>query len=194
MTQKAYPLDDTNYLAEDVRLYHVARNVGVINLTGADLAVSPGGGMSVKVSPGFAYLHTKEGNPGGITFSSDAEETFQISAAGSTTRFDYISVRYTAQALAGQAGNTCAIVYTKGSSTRPTPIRNATTYEIILAIIQVSANTSAISAESIQDARADDEICGYSFDDFKYKVGTLTNRDEILAATPDGWFYFQLED
>ena len=33
MTQRAYPLDDTNYLAEDVRLFHVARTPGIFNAT-----------------------------------------------------------------------------------------------------------------------------------------------------------------
>lgn len=39
MTQKAYPLDDTEYYAEDVRLFHLGRTSGVFNITEDDLRV-----------------------------------------------------------------------------------------------------------------------------------------------------------
>ena len=44
MAQKAYPLDNTKYLSEDVRLYHVGRTTGIFNATGDDLKVSASGG------------------------------------------------------------------------------------------------------------------------------------------------------
>lgn len=56
MAQKAYPLDNTKYLSEDVRLYHVGRTTGIFNATGDDLKVSASGGMNIKVSPGYAFL------------------------------------------------------------------------------------------------------------------------------------------
>ena len=37
MTQRAYPLDDTEYYAEDVRLFHVGRTSGIFNVTADDL-------------------------------------------------------------------------------------------------------------------------------------------------------------
>lgn len=188
MTERAYPLDNVNYYAEDVQMYHAARNVGVINITGDDLVVKPAGGMNVLVTPGYAFLHTADGKAGGITYGSDAQITKTVSTAGTSVRYDYVAVRFSSST------NKCETVLVKGSNTRPTPVRNATTYEIILAIIKLAANASSITAASIEDTRGNDDLCGFSFEDFKYKVGGLTDRDAILRETPEGWFYFQLED
>ena len=59
MAQKAYPLDNTKYLSEDVRLYHVGRTAGIFNATGDDLKVSASGGMNIKVSPGYLVLKVR---------------------------------------------------------------------------------------------------------------------------------------
>ena len=159
MTQKAYPLDDTDYLAEDVRLFHVARTPGIFNATGTDLQVSANGRMAVDVKPGYAFLLTSKDGVGGITYGNDATEGLTVPTAESTTRYDYIAVRYTKEA------NTCKLVCVKGSSAKPTaPVRTASIYEIILAIITVRANASEVTASDIQDTRMDEALCGLVVD------------------------------
>lgn len=159
MTQKAYPLDDTEYYAEDVRLFHVGRTSGIFNVTSADLQVSSAGGMTVSVAPGYAFLLTEKDGVGGITYGNDEAVTFTVDTASTTLRYDYISCRYT------QSENKCELKYTKGSGTKPTyPTRSASEYEIILAIIQVPANAESIRAMDIIDTRLDENMCGLVID------------------------------
>lgn len=155
MTQKAYPLDNTQYLAEDVRLYHIARTTGIFNVTGEDLKVSASGGMNVKISPGYAFLLTAKSAIGGFTYGNTSDVTLTIDIASSITRYDYISVRYV------KGSNSCELAYVRGDDGRPTtPVRNENIYEIILAIIQVPANASAITAGNIIDTRLNETFCG----------------------------------
>lgn len=159
MTQKAYPLDDTDYLAEDVRLFHVARSSGIFNATGTDLQVSANGRMAVDVKPGYAFLLTSKDGVGGITYGSNATEGLVVPTAESTTRYDYIAVRYS------KDSNSCKLVCVKGSSAKPTaPVRTASVYEIILAILTVRTNASEIRASDIQDTRLDEKMCGLVVD------------------------------
>lgn len=159
MTQRAYPLDDTDYYAEDVRLFHVGRTSGIFNVTADDLRVKANGGMKVGITPGYAFLLTAENGVGGITYGNDAEVVFTVDTASTTLRYDYISVRYS------KSTNKCELTYVKGSGTKPTyAIRGASQYEIILAIIQVPANAESIQARDIIDTRLDENLCGLTID------------------------------
>lgn len=159
MTQRAYPLDDTDYYAEDVRLFHVGRTSGIFNVTADDLRVKANGGMKVGITPGYAFLLTAEKGVGGITYGNDAEVVFTVDTASTTLRYDYISVRYS------KSTNKCELTYVKGSGTKPTyAVRGASQYEIILAIIQVPANAESIQAKDIIDTRLDENLCGLTID------------------------------
>lgn len=159
MTQRAYPLNDTDYYAEDVRLFHVGRTSGIFNITSDDLRVQSSGGMKVSVTSGYAFLLTEKDGVGGITYGNDATVTFTVDTASTTLRYDYISVRYS------KSKNTCELTYVKGSSTKPTyAVRSANEYEIILAIIQVPANAESIRALDIIDTRLDENLCGLTID------------------------------
>ena len=154
MTQRAYPLDNTEYYAEDVRLFHVARTPGIFNATGTDLQVSAAGGMKLSVLPGYAYLLTSDSTVGGITYGSSAIETINAEVASSTARYDYISVRY------DKLANECKLKYTRGTDDYPTPVRNANSYEIILALIHVRDSATEIKNSDITDTRLDEAYCG----------------------------------
>lgn len=159
MTQRAYPLDDTDYYAEDVRLFHVGRTSGIFNITEDDLRVKSSGGMKVAVSPGYAFLLAAENGVGGITYGNTADVAFTVGTASTTLRYDYVSVRYT------KSTNKCELVYVKGTGKKPTyAARNSSQYEIILAIIQVPANAESIQARDIIDTRLDENLCGLTID------------------------------
>ena len=51
MSQTAFPLDDTPYLAQDLRLWHIGRTTGIINATVTDFTVTPVDGIN-----GFAWI------------------------------------------------------------------------------------------------------------------------------------------
>ena len=158
MTQKAYPLDNTEYYAEDVRLFHVARTSGIFNATGNDLQVTAAGGMKLNVSPGYAFLLTAKDGVGGITYGSNAKETLNAEVPEKEDRYDYVSVRY------DKVSNTCALAYTKGTTTQPEPVRNANSYEIILAVVTIRKNATDIRASDITDTRLNGDVCGLVID------------------------------
>lgn len=159
MTQRAYPLDDTDYYAEDVRLFHVGRTSGIFNVTADDLRVKANGGMKVGITPGYAFLLTADKGVGGITYGNTEEVVFTVDTASTTLRYDYISVRYS------KSTNSCELTYVKGTGTKPTyAVRGASQYEIILAIIQVPANAESIQARDIIDTRLDENLCGLTID------------------------------
>lgn len=159
MAQKAFPLDNTDYYAEDVRLFHVGRTSGIFNVTKDDLRVKANGGMQVSITPGYAFLLAAKNGVGGITYGNTSEVVFNVDTASVIVRYDYISVRYT------KITNKCELVYTKGTSTKPTyAVRNESQYEIILAIIQVPANAESIQDKDIIDTRLDENLCGITID------------------------------
>lgn len=45
----AFPLDDTYYLAQDMRLFHAGRTPGILNVTGNDFQVQANSGMNLTV-------------------------------------------------------------------------------------------------------------------------------------------------
>lgn len=155
MTQRCYPLNDDNYTAEDVRLYHAGRTSGIFNLTGEDLQVSWTSGMNVSISKGCAYLLTDVDGFGGVTYANTSSVTLSTDTASSNTRYDYVAVRYT------KAKNTCELVYVRGDTSMPKAcVRTANIYEIIIAIIQVPGNASSLSAACIIDTRLNETFCG----------------------------------
>ncbi|MEV5136242.1 tail fiber domain-containing protein [Streptomyces syringium] len=103
-----------------------------------------GAGMSVKVQPGFAVVR-------GHAVLSTAVETLTLAAAGTSTRYDRVALRLdpsvnqiTLTVLQGAVGGGV-----------PTPTQTDTgIYELPLATITVSANTSAIASASVSKERA----------------------------------------
>lgn len=174
MAQKAYPLDNTEYFAEDVALFHAGRTSGIFNFTSDDLRVKADGGMTVSVTSGYAFLMRAKDDARGMTYMNDSEVSFKVDTASTTLRYDYISVRYS------KAENACTLKYIKGGNTKPTyALRDANNYEIILAIIQVPANAESINARDIIDTRLDENLCGLTIDGM-IKLPTLGMQEQFL--------------
>lgn len=155
----AFPLDDTNYLAQDMRLFHAGRTPGILNVTGSDFQVKASGGMNLTVSDGVAYTHTKLNEFGGVIFSPGQAVELTAPVAEYYTRYDYVAIRYT------QTSNQVQVVYVKGNAEMPTEaIQNQTQYDLIIAIIVVPANAGSISPENIMDTRLNEKFCGLTID------------------------------
>lgn len=181
MTQKSYPLNDTDYTAEDVRLYHAGRTSGIFNVTGEDLTVSWVSGMNVSVTKGLAYLLTDVNGFGGITYLNSESVTLTVDTASSNTRYDYIAVRYT------KSKNTCELVYVRGDVSMPKScIRTSNIYEIIVAIVQVPGNAASLSAACIIDTRLNETFCGIVRDGTdKVPTQAMYDRFEKFIAMLD---------
>ena len=158
----AYPLDDTEYLAEDLRMFHAGRTPGLFNITGEDFEVKSAGGMNISVSNGLAFLKASSDGVGGIVYSPKDETTLTATVATNYTRYDYVAIRY------DKISNSCGIVYQEGTQSMPTPIRNLEQYELIIAVVALKASAGEITQEMIQDVRLNESYCGLTVD-------TLTN-------------------
>lgn len=164
MSTTTYPLDNTEYYASDARLFHIGRSAGVFNVTGSDfrVTVTNGSDRTVAVAPGYAYLFTcatdANAKLGGIVFASPDITSFTIDDISGQQRYDYIAIRY------DSVSNTCALVYVKGTSSEPTPQRTTTRYELIVAVISVSASVSVLYNADITDTRLNETYCGVVVD------------------------------
>ena len=158
----AYPLNDTEYLAEDLRMFHAGRTPGLFNITGEDFEVKSAGGMNISVSNGLAFLKASSDGIGGIVYSPKDETTLTATVATNYTRYDYVAIRY------DKISNSCGLVYQEGTQSMPTPIRNLEQYELIIAVVALKASAGEITQEMIQDVRLNESYCGLTVD-------TLTN-------------------
>ena len=158
----AYPLNDTEYLAEDLRMFHAGRTPGLFNITGEDFEVKSAGGMNISVSNGIAFLKASSDGIGGIVYSPKDETTLTATVATNYTRCDYVAIRY------DKISNSCGLVYQEGTQSMPTPIRNLEQYELIIAVVALKASAGEITQEMIQDVRLNESYCGLTVD-------TLTN-------------------
>lgn len=158
----AYPLNDTEYLAEDLRMFHAGRTPGLFNITGEDFEVKSAGGMNISVSNGLAFLKASSDGIGGIVYSPKDETTLTATVATNYTRYDYVAIRY------DKISNSCGLVYQEGTQSMPTPIRNLEQYELIIAVVALKTSAGEITQEMIQDVRLNESYCGLTVD-------TLTN-------------------
>lgn len=124
---------------------------GVFN---GDLQVVAGGGMSIKIKSGYAWIdgygyHLTDG------LLLDLE-----TASGNMNRMDSIVLRLdlTNRWIRAfvETGN-----YYAGEAVPKAPQIKATIHEIVLAHINVAAGTTEITQGMIQDTRMDKELCGW---------------------------------
>lgn len=158
MAERSFPLDETLYYSADMRLFHAGRHAGVIGYTNDDFGVAIVDGMSVTIRPGVAFLKAGTSDIGGLVYKLDSNKTFTFSAAGSTTRYDYISIRY------DSSNNRVSIDSHKGTNVIPIPVRTSSTYEIIPYVVEIPANASSITMRNVTDKRIDESMCGYAVD------------------------------
>ncbi len=172
----AFPLDDTYYLAQDMRLFHAGRTPGILNVTGNDFQVQAGSGMNLTVKNGVAFTHTKADEMGGLIFCPRQDVSLVAPVAEYYTRYDYIAIRYT------QSSNQVQVVYVKGTAEKPSaPIRTQTQYDLILAIIIVPANAGEITQDNIMDVRMDETFCGLTVDTLT-QIPTQAFQNQLTAA------------
>lgn len=155
MAEKSFPLNNTDYGAEDAQLFFATRTRGVF--AGDHLAVTAGNGMSVTLGEGLAWL--KNGKFGGLVYANTAPITLPISTANATyPRIDRVMVRFDVQ-----ENKVFAYMKEGTPSSKPVPPdveQNTLADEISPAYVYVDAATTSISAGNITDERLNVEVCG----------------------------------
>lgn len=155
MGEKSFPLNNTDYGAEDAQLYFATRTRGVF--AGAHLAVTPGEGLAVSLSTGIAWL--KNGDFGGLAYANTAPLSLAIGTANASyPRIDRVVIRYDVQ-------NNTVYAYVKAGTPASAPVppaldRNSLADEISVAQVHVGVAATSISAGNITDERLNADVCG----------------------------------
>lgn len=146
ITQEQTGWWDKSYIASEFANYFkLFVGNGVFGSPTNQLKVSPGTGLNVIVSAGWAYIN-------GMWYHNDSNKTLSIPAnSTSASRIDSIRVRYSATA------RKIEVLEFAGDTTL---VRGETTYDLELAQIIVPANASSILYSDITDTRIDESVCG----------------------------------
>ena len=146
---------DRTYTAEQMSMYFKGLiSDGVVANVGQMLAVTPGTGMTVQVGTGRMIIDSR-------WLNSDSAVSMTIEAAHATLpRKDIIFVRL------DYSMRTISIEKKKGtpaaSPVAPTLTRDTSSYyDMGLAVIDVPAGATSITAANITDLRPDETTCGF---------------------------------
>lgn len=155
MAEKSFPLNNTDYGAEEAQLYFATRTRGVF--AGTHLAVTAAGGMAVSLGTGIAWL--KNGDFGGLVYANTAPLPLTVGLADDTyPRIDRVVIRYDVQTNAVYA-------YVKAGTPASAPVppvmeRSSIADEISVAQVYVAAAGTEITDSNITDDRLNTEVCG----------------------------------
>lgn len=160
MALKAYPLNDTDYTAEDAQLYTATRTSGVYADNHFNISVN-GTDNDVTIKPGMGWM--KLAMFQGIAVVNDEDFTINAGVPDSTLpRIDAIVYAYDANA------NKPEIIIKQGEKgTTPNPpavVRDDFRHELHLYHIRRRPGATAITPGDITDLRMDANYCGLMAD------------------------------
>ena len=152
-----YPEDGIEYDSDDASGYLATRTSGVYSAE-EDFAVTPGGGLTVSVSAGHAWVRPDRWKGRSIQMTQP-EQLVLTDADPTRTRIDRIVLRYDA------ANRRTRLLVLEGtpdsdSPTAPEISRTALLYDLCLAEIHRTAGSTAVTSADITDTRLDETVCG----------------------------------
>ena len=152
-----YPENGITYSADDASGYLATRTSGVYSAD-EDFAVTPGGGLTVTVSAGHAWVRPDRWKGRSIQMTQP-EQLVLTDADPTRTRIDRVVLRYDA------ANRRTRLLVLEGtpdsdSPTAPEISRTALVYDLCLAEIRRTAGSTAVTAADITDTRLDETVCG----------------------------------
>lgn len=155
MAEMSFPLENTDYGAEEAQLWFSGRTSGVF--AADELAVSASEGMNVVLGEGRLWMaYTKFA---GVVYANTTGMPLTIPTADAYfDRIDRVIVRF------DRTGNTIKAMIISGTPTSnpkvPAIVRNDSTFDISLAQILVKKGVTEISAADITDERLNPSVCG----------------------------------
>lgn len=155
MAEMSFPLENTDYGAEEAQLWFSGRTSGVF--AADELAVSAGDGMSVVLGEGRLWMaYTKFA---GVVYANTTGMPLTIPTADAYfDRIDRVIVRF------DRTGNTIKAMVISGAPssnpTAPSITRNDSTFDISLAQVYVQTGTTEITNAAITDERFNENVCG----------------------------------
>lgn len=174
-----FPLDNVEYDASALGAWSGTRTRGVYAADG-HYAVTANGGMSVRVSPGLAWLQA--GDFWGVNAYENAAQVLMLDTAdGSLDRVDAVCVRLDKNLNKGELVVKSG-AYTPQPPTIATPVRDANYDEIYVATVYVRAGATEILQSDITDQRLNEAYCGIMRD------GVTGIPTEELQAQWSSWY------
>lgn len=155
MAEMSFPLENTDYGAEEAQLWFSGRTSGVF--AADELAVSTSEGMNVVLGEGRLWMaYTKFA---GVVYANTTGMLLTIPTADAYfDRIDRVIVRF------DRTGNAVKAMIISGTPTSnpkvPAIVRNNSTFDISLAQILVKKGVTEISAGDITDERLNPSVCG----------------------------------
>lgn len=178
--QLGVPLNGVAYDATTAGRWLYGRTNGIFS-SDEDLIATPGGGMSVIVSAGAAWLTPDRFL--GITYTNDEPVTLTSGLAPQVLpRIDRIVVRWEMTALGVHPYLAIKQGTAASSPIAPTVTRSATVWELGIHDIRINPGTLQITASMIQDKRLDETVCGIAVSSIE-KIPTQQLYDSWWA-----WF------
>jgi len=182
-----YPLNDTEYQAEDAELFHCTRSSGIYS--GGDFGYSvTGEDNSVTVEPGIGWIRNSQFS--GKVVAQKEAETLDLGLPDSNLpRWDVVAIQFS------KSLNLTGFVVKQGAASSspvlPEISRTELVYELYICKVYRAAGAAAITAADITDLRLDPAYCGIMADSvtsvdtrgIASQVATLLER---LQAEIDG--------
>lgn len=155
-----YPLNNIEYVAEDAELFNCTRGSGV--WTGNSFTPSvTGADNSISIGTGVAWIHNTEFS--GKVVALKDPVTLDLGTTDTLLpRIDVVALQFNATL------NKSEIIVKKGSPgvrpKMPEISRSSSVYELYLASVLRTANSTTISAANVTDLRLNPTVCGLMAD------------------------------
>ena len=165
-----YPMNDRDFGAEDVALYHATRTSGVFDGGDFECTVT-GADNNVTVGPGLAWI--RESRFAGRVAAERTETVLDMGVADATyPRIDAVVLRYETglgASLAVKNGVAAAV------PVPPQVVRTEAVIELHLYHVRREAGASSIPVGALTDLRTNSQYCGLMQD-------AVTPRDAGITA------------
>ena len=185
-----YPLNGITYTAEEAAGYHSARTSGVYCLDEDFKVRLSGGGKSVQISPGRAWVHPSRFT--GYSIIMQEYVTLALPARKPLfSRIDRVVLRFDRNARRSYLTVLMSMEIfgdTISSSAAPQITRNGYIYDLCLAEIRHFAGANTVSR--LIDTRGDESLCGLMRDGVtripELTIGTVTTGETASATIENG--------
>ena len=185
-----YPLNGITYTAEEAAGYHSARTSGVYCLDEDFKVRLSGGGKSVQISPGRAWVHPSRFT--GYSIIMQEYVTLALPARKPLfSRIDRVVLRFDRNARRSYLTVLMSMEIfgdTISSSAAPQITRNGYIYDLCLAEIRHFAGANTVSR--LIDTRGDESLCGLMRDGVtripELTIGTVTTGETASATIKNG--------
>lgn len=160
-----YPLNNTDYSAEDAELFHCTRGSGIYSQDDFPLTIANAMTRQVTIGEGIGWIRNTKFSGKVIALKTPHTLTLPAPPANaSAIRYDAVALEFNKSLNVTQIGIVSGeddITITSNPK-KPTPTRTESVYQLFLFLIRRSADesTNGIQIGAIEDVRLNSSYCG----------------------------------